>query len=76
MTAEYRITTNGHAFRIEQKGRTFWKGNIKWTPLMMSGCDVRAYVREYTSLEKAKESLKDIIKTEGRHFDEWKPVEL
>jgi hypothetical protein len=70
----FRILTNGHEFKIQERKTTFWSGREYWA-------DVRDYwnelpnVRLFSSLKLAEKYLKQAEKDHYRAFGDWKPVQ-
>jgi hypothetical protein len=68
----YRITSNGLKYRVEQHGR-LWFNKTEWRPVPFSN-GFCLYHKEYDSLSDAQDALNHIIEHDAAESRGWQPV--
>ncbi len=70
----YRITTNGHEYRIEQRFLSFWNQRESWVPVRMYHPLESPMIKFYATFDEAAEALREMEVRDARVLAEWIPV--
>jgi hypothetical protein len=76
LESPFRVVTNGHEFKIQEKRTTFWRGRQYWEDVKDDiTCAGDLFVQHYATLEAAGKALKNLERENARAFGNWKPVD-